>query len=324
MRYTHLTRANVDVSSLAIGTWAIGGAGYGEVNDQDSIDAIRTALENGVNLVDTAPAYGNGHAERIVGEAIKTFDRSKLFISTKGCIGATTLRYKKLQEPGFVRDSSYENVLYECEQSLRRLNTDYIDFYFIHWPAYEPDFEDTAKAFEQLKKEGKIRFVGVSNFSKEQIEEMSKYIQIDVIQPPYSMVDLRDEELLKWTHEQGIDSFTYGSLGAGILSGKYREVPQFGPRDPRNFFYPYFKEPSFSKVMKLLKVMDEISEEERKPLIDIALNWTTQKDYVSVSLCGVRNSRQAKADCDAFEWKLSEEEIKKIDQAIDTYIDFNR
>lgn len=323
MRYKHLKRADMDVSCLAIGTWQIGGAGYGEVEDAESVEAIRTAIENGVNLIDTAPAYGDGHAEKVVGEAIKGLDRSKIFISTKGCIGSTSLKFKKTKEKGFVRDGSFENVLYECEQSLRRLGTDYIDFYFVHWPDYVPNFEDTARGLQVLKDEGKIRFVGVSNFSKEQIEEIGKYIQIDVIQPPFSMLDKRDEELIKWANEQGIDSFTYGSMGAGILSGKYRTVPEFGPNDPRNNFYPYFKEPDFSKVMKLLEVMDKIADRENKPLIDVALNWTAQNEYVSVCLCGVRNRKQALQDCEAFSWKLTDQDISDINDAIDRYIDFN-
>ncbi len=322
MRYKHFKNADIDVSVLGVGTWAIGGAGYGEVNDEDSIAGIRTMLDNGVNLIDTAPAYGSGYAERIVGRAIKGYDRSKLLISTKCGIGDTTIEYRRGGQ-GFVRDSSYANILYECEQSLRRLGTDYIDFYFIHWPDYDISFQEPAEAMLQLKKEGKIRFVGVSNFSREQIEEFSKYCQIDVIQPPFSMMVNRDEELMKWALERGIDNLTYGSLGAGILTGKYREVPTFGPDDPRNDFYPYFREPQFSKVMQVLKVMDKISEETGHPLAEITLNWTTQKDFVSTSLCGVRNAKQALQDCQAFEWELSESNMAEIDAAVEKYIDFN-
>jgi len=322
MRYKHFVNADIDVSVLGVGTWAIGGDGYGEVNDKDSIEGIRTMLDNGVNLIDTAPAYGSGYAEKIVAQAIKGYDRSKLLISTKVGIGNTTLKFRKGGQ-GFVRDSSFDNILYECEQSLRRLETDYIDFYFIHWPDYDTSFEETANAMLQLKKEGKIRYVGVSNFSKEQIEEFSKYCQIDVIQPPFSMMVRKNEELMKWALEKGIDSLTYGSLGAGILTGKYREVPTFGPGDPRNGFYPYFKEPQFSKVMKVLEVMDKISEETGKPLAEITLNWTTQKDYVSTSLCGVRNSIQALQDCKAFDWELSELNMSEIDAAVEKYLDFD-
>ncbi len=322
MRYKHLTNANVDISVLGIGTWAIGGDGYGEVNEADSIAAIRKALDEGANLIDTAPAYGSGYAETVVGKAIKGYDRSKLFISTKYGIGRTSLHSKKF--PGtFSRDASFENILYECEQSLRRLGTDYIDFYFMHWPDTETPLEETCKALQLLKDEGKIRFIGVSNFDQDRITEMSKYIKIDVIQPPYSMVVLRDVELMKWCTEQGIDSLSYGSLGAGILTGKFREVPTFGPRDPRNGFYPYFKEPHFSKVMKLLAVMDEIAAETGKPLAQIALNYTVQQDYIACALCGMTNEHQADQNAHSFDWELNTEQLAKLDKAIETYIDFD-
>ena len=152
---------------------------------------------------------------------------------------------------------------------------------------------------------------------------MGKYCQIDVIQPAYSMVSRRDEDLMKWCHTQGIDTFTYGSLGAGILTGTFREVPTFGEKDPRNGFYPFFKEPHFSKVMKVLAVMDEISAETGKPLPQIAINWSTQKDYVSTALCGVRNVKEAQENCSTFDWTLTDEQIARLDAAIAKYLDFD-
>ena len=152
MRFKHIDRADVNVSSIAVGTWAIGGEHYGEVNKQDSILAIRKMLDEGVNLIDTAPAYGEGHSEQVVGEAIEGYDRSKIMISTKVGIGKTTARYKRHPSTEMVRDGRYENILYECEQSLRRLGTDYIDFYFIHWPDFNTSIEETMDALNELKK----------------------------------------------------------------------------------------------------------------------------------------------------------------------------
>lgn len=332
MRYKHLKNADVDVSVIGVGTWSIGAGTYGDVEDQQSVAAIRAMIDNGVNLIDTAPAYGGGRAEKVVGEAIKGYDRSKLLISTKCAIGTTTLSAKRClaegkdpftQGPG--RDATFENILYECEQSLRRLGTDYVDFLFIHWPDPVTPYEETAKAFNYLKKEGKVRFVGLSNFNEEQIMEFEKYCKVDVIQPPYSMVVRRDEELIKWAYERGIDSMTYGSLGAGILTGTFREVPTFGERDPRNGFYPFFKEPYFSQVMELLKVMDGVSEElGGKPLAQITINWTTQKDYISMALCGVRTPAEAVENCAAFDWSLNEDQMKRISEAVEKYCNFGR
>ncbi len=324
MRYKHFVNADVDVSALAVGTWAIGGAGYGEVDDQSSIDAIRAMIDGGVNLIDTAPVYGSGYSEKIVAKAIQGLDRSKLLIATKVGVGTTTLKHVRGIDPmsNGGRDASFANIMYECEQSLRRLGTDYIDFYFIHWPDVGTPIEESMDAFNTLKKQGKIRFIGVSNFNKEQILECEKYAKVDAIQPPYSMVVRNDEELMKWCVERGIATFTYGSLGAGILTGSFRKPPEF-ERDIRGTFYPFFREPYFSKVMKVLDVMDEISAETGKPLAQIAINWSTQKNYVSTALCGVRNIREAAENCATFDWTLNDDQIARLDVAIEKNIDFD-
>lgn len=321
MRYKHLQKANVDISVLSVGTWGIGGGAFGEVDEDNSIQAVKLEIEHGVNLIDTAPVYGNGNAERVVGKAIHGLNRSELLISTKFGVGSTTLAFKKSGKPS--RDTSYANVLFECEQSLRRLETDYIDFYFVHWPDPDVPIEETMDALNELKKEGKIRFAGVSNFTKEQIIESQKTCDIAVIQPPYSMVTRRDEELMKWCMELGIGTFTYGTLGAGILSGKYRTPQNFQKGDVRGTFYPFFHEPQFSKVKQLLAVMDEISNNNGKPLSQIALNWATQKDYVSTALCGATKPKHALENCNSFDWKLTDGEMRILDEAVDKYIDFD-
>ena len=321
MRYKHFDNAGVDASVLAIGTWATGDFGYGDVNEKDSIEAFHAMFDNGVNLIDTAPVYGAGHSEEVVGRALKGLDRSKILLSSKCDVGTTTAKFKRTGQGG--RDASYANILYECEQSLRRLDTDYIDFYFIHWPDPDTPFEETMAALNKLKEEGKIRYIGVSNYTQDMILESEKYGKIDVIQPPYSMVNRKDEELMKWCVGRGISTFTWGSLGSGILTGTIREIPEFHKGDPRNGFYPFYKEPSFSKVMKVLDVMDEISAETGKSLPQITLNWSTQKDYVSTALCGVRNVKEALDDCETFNWELTADQIAAIDKAIAENIDFD-
>lgn len=320
MRYKSL-KPGVEISSLSVGTWAIGGTGYGEVEDKQSVDAIRAMLDGGVNTIDTAPNYGTGHSEIIVGKAISGLDREKLFLSTKCCASGLTLRAIR-SGARYCEDGRYDNVLYECEQSLRRLGTDYIDMYFVHWPDHTTPFEETMEALRKLKEQGKIRFAGLSNFKKEEIIQCTNSCPIDAIQPPYSMVARRDEELMKWCASRRIATFTYGSLGAGILTGSFREPPVFGRGDPRNGFYPFFKEPHFSKVMKVLAVLDEISAETGKPLAQITINWSTQKDYVTTALCGVRNPKEAYENCAAFDWSLTGEQIARIDAAIEANIDF--
>ena len=235
MRYKQFGSTGVEVSALTVGTWAIGGANWGDVNRTDSIKAIHAMLDNGVNSIDTAPAYNFGESEKIVGEALKG-RRDKVFLTTKTAVYNT-------KEIPFVKDGRRETVLRLCEESLKNLQTDYIDLMVIHWPDIEhcAPFEETMGALEELKQAGKIRFVGVSNFSMEQIEDIRKYGEISAVQPPYSMVNRSAEELMKRTHQLGMANMTYGSLGAGILTGAIREMPKFAPDDMRLVFYDFFR-----------------------------------------------------------------------------------
>lgn len=310
MRYKQFRNAGVSVSALAVGTWAIGGQNYGQVNREDSIRAIRTMIDHGVNLVDTAPCYGNGASEKIVGEALKGIPRDKILISTK--FGLITDVYSG----DYVKHASYKSVMREVESSLMNLETDYLDFYYVHWPDVLTPIDETMAALNTLKKQGKIRFIGVSNFSCEQIEAAEQYAQIDVQQPPYSMVNQKFTDLMKWGYEKGIDSMTYGSLGSGILTGAIRTLPEFEPGDMRLTFYDFFAEPVFSKIMEFLKTMDEIAAAHGVPVAQVALNWSTQKDFVGTALCGVRNERETLENCSAFEWSLSEDEITALDQEL--------
>lgn len=310
MRYKHVGNAGIDISALAVGTWAIGGQQWGDVNEKDSIDAIRAMIDGGVNLVDTAPIYGNGHSEEVVGKALENGYREKVFLATKFSISND-------ENGAIINNGSYENAIWECEQSLKRLNTDHIDIYIMHWPDPATPVEVTMKALADLKKSGKIRFIGVSNFDRNLIEEAQKVVRIDFLQPPYSMVEESQKELLAWCETQGIGTMTYGSLGAGILTGAIRELPDWDENDFRYTFYDYFKNPKFSKIMELLKVMDKIAQVRNKPLAQIAINWSTQKSYVSTAICGVRDPQQAYENCATFDWELTGEEMELIDSEIE-------
>ena len=310
MRYKHVGNAGIDISALAVGTWAIGGQQWGDVNEKDSIDAIRAMIDGGVNLVDTAPIYGNGHSEEVVGKALENGYREKVFLATKFSISND-------ENGAVINNGSYENAIWECEQSLKRLNTDHIDIYIMHWPDPATPVEVTMRALADLKKSGKIRFIGVSNFDRNLIEEAQKVVRIDFLQPPYSMVEESQKELLAWCETQGIGTMTYGSLGAGILTGAIRELPDWEENDCRYTFYDYFKNPKFFKIMELLKVMDKIAQVRNKPLAQIAINWSTQKSYVSTAICGVRDPQQAYENCATFDWELTGEEMELIDSEIE-------
>ncbi len=310
MRYKKYARAGVEVSELAVGTWAIGAKNYGEYDRAEAFCAIREMLDRGVNLIDTAPCYGNGTAEKFVGELFEEVPREKVLISTK--VGLAP----DIHTRGYRRDGSYKNVMREVESSLMNLGTDYIDFYFIHWPDAQTPIPETMAALAELKRKGYIRYVGVSNFSKEQIQEAEEVLPIDVQQPPYSMVDRRFEDLMKWGVGEGISSMTYGSMGGGILSGKMRSIPNYDANDIRMTFYDTFREPKFSKIMELLKVMDEIAQKHQATVSEVALNWSTQQEFVATALVGVRSRKHVEENCAAFEWMLETEEVNAISSKI--------
>ena len=314
MRYKHFKNAGADISALTVGTWGIAGANsagvsWGDVDTKESIAAVRRMVENGVNMVDTAPIYGEGHSEEVVGQALKGI-RDKVYLTTK--FGSYINHFTGTS----VRDCKYNTVEREIDESLKRLQTDYIDFYVMHWPDVNTPIEETMAAVNMLKEKGKIRFIGMSNSPKELIMEAQKYAKIDVIQPPFSMVNQTERELMEWAETQGIGTMTYGSLGAGILTGAIRECPEYDPKDMRLVFYPFFKEPTFSKIMELLKTLDAIAEEHEKPVAQVSINWSTQKSFVSTALTGVNTPAQADENCSAFDWELTEEEIARIDSEI--------
>ena len=314
MRYKHFKNAGADISALTVGTWGIAGANsagvsWGDVDTKESIAAVRRMVENGVNMVDTAPIYGEGHSEEVVGQALKGI-RDKVYLTTK--FGSYINHFTGTS----VRDCKYNTVEREIDESLKRLQTDYIDFYVMHWPDVNTPIEETMAAVNMLKEKGKIRFIGMSNSPKELIMEAQKYAKIDVIQPPFSMVNQTERELMELAETQCIGTMTYGSHGAGILTGAIRECPEYDPKDMRLVFYPFFKEPTFSKIMELLKTLDAIAEEHEKPVAQVSINWSTQKSFVSTALTGVNTPAQADENCSAFDWELTEEEIARIDSEI--------
>ena len=311
MRYKYIENADIDVSALSAGTWGVGGDRWGASADPSgSVDAIRAMIDGGVNIIDTSPAYGEGVSEQIVGEALQDGYRNKVLLATK---------FSRITGEGntIIHDGSYENAIRECEASLLRMKTDCIDIFIQHWPAPDYPIEETMGALVDLKKAGKIRFVGVSNFDQDLIEQASKAISIDFLQHHYSMLNETNTKLFEWCKLQGIGVMTYGSLGGGILTGAVRNIPEWDKTDFRLSFYgKFYREPVFSRIMSLLDVLDEISIERGKPVSQISINWTTQKPFVSTAICGVRSVANAAQNCAAFDWELSEEEVCRIDEKL--------
>lgn len=306
MQYQEFGKTGLRVSKLCLGTWGIGGAGWDNYSDESRMDAIKAALECGINFIDTAPAYNAGKAECYVGETLsKLKKRREVVISTK-C-------GNKFVDGKYLRCGSKESILKQCDESLKNLKTDYIDIYLVHWPDPDVELEETIDAVSTLKKEGKILHAGVSNFSKEQIEEAQKYCKIEAFQPQYSLADRTDEKLIRWAYEQGLGIMTYGTLGGGILTGNYRKLRTFEQTDSRNRFYPYFKEPLFSKAMELLTIMDQIAEERNVSLAQIAEKWVIQKRFVSSCIIGAQSRARVEENCRNLQWELTDNEIRRLE-----------
>lgn len=316
MRYKRFGKTELQVSEMCLGTWGMGGVGWDDNSEETRLDAIAAAIEAGVNFIDTAPAYNGGAAERLLGKALKDLGkRQEVIISTKcGNFFTDGITY--------IKDGRAEKITKQIEESLQNLQTDYIDLMLIHWPDPNTPFEETMGALNELKKAGKILHVGVSNFSKEQMEEANQYCTIEAFQPQYSMVNRGGEELIKWAAAQDMGIMTYGSLGGGILSGAIREPKEFAPSDSRNRFYKHFQEPMFSKVMEVVKVMDQLSaQHDNVPLAQIALNWCAQKDFVSTCIVGAQSRPKVLQNAAAYDWMLSAEEMAVLDEAIHKNLD---
>ena len=314
MKYTKFGKTGIEVSKMCLGTWGIGGAGWDNYSDESRMDAIKAALDCGINFIDTAPAYNAGKAEQYVGETLhKLGARKEVVISTK--CGNEFIDGK------YVRCGSADKILRECDESLQNLKTDYIDVYLVHWPDPNVPMEETMDALNQLKKQGKILHAGVSNFTKEQMEEAKRrdHNKLGREMKIFTTVDVIGQGLPLIMHAQDMGVMTYGTLGGGILTGKYRELKTYEANDNRNRFYPYFREPLFSKAMKLLSVMDEISKERNVPLAQIALNWTLKKEFISSCITGSQSRDKIEANCKGFDWELSAEEMQILDKAIEEY-----
>lgn len=309
MRFKKLGKTDLDVSVVGIGTWAMGGNHWGKTDDSQSITTIHEAIEAGINLIDTAPIYGDGHAEEVVGKAVKDL-RDRVIIATKCGVHRVGREFKFILKP--------EEIRKELELSLRRLGVDSIDLYQCHWPDPDTPIEETMAELMKMKAEGKIRFIGVSNFDVPLLEKVLSAGPVVSLQPQYSLLERSiEKEILPFCREREIGILAYGPLGSGILTGKYKNPPTFGKGDARSFFYPYYREPYWGRTRELLAEIKGIAGRHGAPLAQVAINWVNQQDGVTSALVGARTSEQARANAGAGNWELSRDEIAAITTACD-------
>jgi aryl-alcohol dehydrogenase-like predicted oxidoreductase len=306
--FTAIPGTSLRVSPVAIGTWAIGGWMWGGSDEAESVATIQAAFEHGINVVDTAPVYGFGRSEEIVGKAISESRlRSDVVIATKA----------GLQWDGgkVFRNASRARIIQEVEDSLRRLRTDYIDIYQVHWPDPLITVEETADAMHVLFAQGKIRAIGVSNFSVGQMERFRRVAPLHVLQPPYNMFERGIEaDLLPYCRENKIAMLGYGALCRGLLSGRMRADTAFHGDDLRRTD-PKFREPRFAQYLAAVGKLDRLAQRYGKRVIHLAIRWMLDQG-ITTALWGARHPGQLQPVDEVTGWSLDHAAKAEIDRIL--------
>jgi aryl-alcohol dehydrogenase-like predicted oxidoreductase len=309
MEFATIAGTPLQVSRIGLGTWAIGGWMWGGTDEDESVKTIHAAVERGITLIDTAPAYGFGRSEEIVGRAVAKHSlRSRVVIATK-----TGLEWK---DGKVFRNASRNRILRGAIQSLRRLKTDYLDIYQVHWPDPLVAIEETAGAMQTLFDQGKIRAIGVSNFSVAQIERFRRVAKLHVAQPPYNLFEREIEAgLLPYCQQSGLATLTYGALCRGLLSGKLQEDAHFDGDDLR-LTDPKFRLPRYAQYLAAVQRLDRFAQARYgKRAIHLAVRWLLDQG-TTAALWGARHPAQLHPIDDVFGWSLDADAKAEIDRIL--------
>jgi len=309
MELISIPGASLEISRVALGTWAIGGWMWGGTDEAAAVATIRAAVDHGVNLIDTAPAYGFGHSEEIVGKALQEAGlRSRAIIATK--VGL------EWRDGNVFRNASRARILKEVEDSLRRLRTDYIDVYQVHWPDPLVAIEETAEAMATLHRQGKIRAIGVSNFSVEQMDRFRSVAPLHVLQPPYNLFERAAEaDVLPYCRQHAIATFGYGALCRGLLAGRMRPDTKFEGDDLRRTD-PKFQPPRFAQYLSAVEQLDRLAQQRfGKRVIHLAIRWVLDQG-VSTALWGARKPDQLQPVADVAGWRLDADAMAEIERIL--------
>ncbi len=305
-----LGNSDLEITTLGIGAWAIGGSGWafswGDQDDNDSVAAIRAGLDAGLNWIDTAAVYGLGHSEEVVAQALEGLSK-KPYIFTK-CERAWN------DERKIVPSLKAASVRKECEDSLRRLKVDVIDLYQVHWPEPDADIEEGWTEMARLKEEGKVRWIGVSNFNVEQMKRAMKIAPITSLQPPYSMLVRKIEpEILPFVKAHGIGTIVYSPMRAGLLTGKMtRERAQSLPENDWRSRDKDFQEPNLTRNLALVDRLIAIGARHGKSAGEVALAWTLSNPAVTGAIVGLRKADQVNGTVGALNFRLDDGELAEI------------
>jgi len=320
MKYRKLGNTNLQLSEVTFGAWAAGGWMWGGTERKDAISAIKIAYSMGVTSIDTAPIYGQGTSEEIVGEALKGMSRHSFQILTKygmrWDLKKGDFAFSSKNNSGEAIDiykyAGKESIIKECEDSLKRLGTDYIDLYQIHWPDTTTAIEESMEAVSRLIEQGKVRYAGVCNYDVHQVKEAARYIPLVSDQVPYSMVKRDIEtELIPYCIENKKSILAYSPLERGLLTGKMLPGYQFSEGDHRQQVR-FFKDENLKRTSEFLNQIKPIADEKHITLGQLVILWTLAQPGITIALVGARNAEQAIENAKAIDSSLTEEELKLI------------
>jgi aryl-alcohol dehydrogenase-like predicted oxidoreductase len=325
METRKLGSSDVKATVITFGAWAIGGWMWGGADRKDAVEAIRASLDQGVTSIDTAPAYGQGLSEEICGEAIRGTARTKIQLLTKYGLRWDTAKgeffFKSRDDKGkelmMHKLSSKESIMQECENSLKRMGTDYIDLYQIHWPDGTTAVSETMEAMQRLMEQGKIRAAGVCNYSRELMKEAEKTIPIASNQVPYSMV-YRDieKDVVPYARKNNMAIIAYSPLQRGLLTGKIKAGQRFNEGDTREG-NTYYSEENVREVNAFLKKLTPLAVEKNATITQLVIRWTIEQPGITIALVGARNAQQAIENAKAGDIKLTAEELSFISGELD-------
>ncbi|MBI1939000.1 MAG: aldo/keto reductase [Ignavibacteriales bacterium] len=310
MQKRELGKNGPQLTVIGFGAWAIGGSwqwGWGKVDDNESIKAIHAALDNGINWIDTAAVYGFGHSENVAAEAVKGI-REKVFIATKcGLINDGT--------GNAVNNNKPESIRKEIEASLRRLQTDYIDLYQIHWPDPKTEVEKSWEMMAQLKAEGKVKYIGVSNFDVDLLKRCMKIEHVQSLQPPYSMLSRGvQNEILPYCLHNGIGVVAYSPMQAGLLTGKF-DINKLAEDDWRRKSSNY-SEPYLSQALQFVEKIRPVAEENNITVGNLAVAWVLKNSALTSAIVGARNETQTLENAAFANYQMSDEIYSQINKLL--------
>jgi len=320
MEYRKIGKSDLELSVITFGAWAAGGWMWGSTDRNDAINAIKASYDLGVTSIDTAPIYGQGDSEEIVGDAIKGISRDKLQIVTKfgmrWDLDKGDFGFKSKNNEGkdidIYKYAGKESVIYECEQSLKRLGTDYIDLYQIHWPDVTTPISETFEAVSRLIEQGKVRYAGVCNYSAAQLKEADQTLEIISNQIPFSMVNGGvEEETVPYCIENNKSVLAYSPMERGLLTGKITPDYKFEEGDHRKGV-KFFTPESIEKTNAFLAKIKPLADEKNASLSQLVLRWTIERPGITIALVGARNAKQSVQNAEAINVKLSADEIQFI------------